>query len=87
MKARDKAVVDLALQLLRETVEAKQPPLVETVVRLALRVLLPHCPESWPLTGFWDGMHGSNEIGRHQTMNASLNGIMVQLRKNGWTDK
>jgi hypothetical protein len=81
---RQRVLVDLAVQLLREAVEANRTPKSTTAVRLALRVLLPHCPERWPLAGFWDGMNGSHEIGRQQTMTASLNGILCQLEKSGW---
>jgi len=81
---RHRVLVDLALQVLREVVDANSTPKDTMAVRLALRLLLPHCPERWPLTGFWDGMTGTHEIGRQQTMTASLNGIMRQLEKSGW---
>ena len=35
-------------------------------VRLALRCLLQHCPERWPLELFWDAAAQQNEIGRAQ---------------------
>jgi len=45
--------------------------------------LLPHCPEAWPLTQFWTGINGTHEIGRAQTVTASLNGFKAQLRRSG----
>lgn len=56
-------------------------------VRLALRCLLPHCPERWPLTTFWESAAQDNEIGRAQGVTAAFNGIIRQLRKSGaWSD-
>jgi hypothetical protein len=50
-------------------------------VKLALRCLLPHCPERWPLVTFWDAAQQENEIGRAQGVTAAFNGIVRQLRK------
>lgn len=80
----DRYIVDLAVTVLREVMEApakEQRP--STAIRLALRVLLPHCPERWPLTQFWDGINGTHEIGRAQTVTASFNGICRQLERTG----
>jgi len=33
-------------------------------VRLALRSLLPLCPERWPLMLYWDAASQANNIGR-----------------------
>jgi hypothetical protein len=80
----ERYIVDLAVTVLREVAEApakEQRP--STAIRLALRVLLPHCPERWPLTQFWDGIHGTHEIGRAQTVTASFNGIVHQLDRSG----
>ncbi len=52
-------------------------------VRLALRCLLPHCPERWPLELFWDAAAQENEIGRAQGTTAAFNGIVRQLRLAG----
>ena len=52
-------------------------------VKLALRCLLPHCPERWPLVLFWDAAQQDNEIGRAQGVTAALNGIVRQLREIG----
>ena len=52
-------------------------------VRLALRCLLPHCPERWPLESFWDAAAGDNDIGRAQGTTAAFNGIVRQLRRAG----
>ncbi len=50
-------------------------------IRLALRCLLPHCPEKWPLTLFWDAAAQDNEISRAQGVTAAFNGIVRQLRR------
>ena len=50
-------------------------------VKLALRCLLPHCPERWPLLLFWDAAGQENEIGRAQGVTAAFNGIVRQLRR------
>lgn len=80
----ERYIVDLAVTVLREVAEApakEQRP--STAIRLALRVLLPHCPERWPLTQFWTGINGTHDIGRAQTVTASLNGIVHQLGRSG----
>jgi hypothetical protein len=39
------------------------------------------------LTQFWTGINGTHEIGRAQTVTASLNGIKAQLRQSGaWSE-
>ncbi len=56
-------------------------------VRLALRCLLPYCPQTWPLTAYWEGAAGDHDIGRAQTVTAAYNGIIRQLRSSGaWKD-
>lgn len=52
-------------------------------VRLALRCLLRHCPERWPLELFWDSAAQENDIGRAQGVTAAFNGIVRQLRTAG----
>ena len=88
MTEDERFMVALAVQVLGEAEAARaedQRP--SMAIRLALRVLLPHCPEQWPLTQFWDGINGTHEIGRAQTLTASLNGIKAQLGKSGaWKD-
>jgi hypothetical protein len=80
----ERYIVDLAVTVLREVADApakEQRP--STAIRLALRALLPHCPERWPLTQFWDGINGTHEIGRARTVTASFNGIVHQLERSG----
>lgn len=88
MTKNERVTVALAVKVLEEgeAVAAKdQRP--STAIRLALRVLLPHCPEAFPLIPFWTGINGTHEIGRAQTVTASLNGIKAQLRRSGaWKD-
>ena len=76
------------MQILRGAVEASGQTTVSTLpVRLALRVLLPHCPERWPLVMFWDSASQDNDIGRSQGVTAAFNGIVRQLGKSGaWRD-
>jgi hypothetical protein len=52
-------------------------------IRLALRCLLPHCPETWPLVLYWDAAKQGNDIGRAQGVTAAFNGIVRQLRRAG----
>lgn len=84
MGRQDRITVELAVQILRTTMAAgKQVDDADAPVRLALRCLWRHCPERWPLVMFWEGAHGSHEIGRSQSMTASFNGIIRQLRRSG----
>ena len=77
-------MVDLAVQILREAVRICGEQRVDAVpVRLALRCLLPHCPERWPLVMFWDSAAQENDIGRAQGVTAAFNGILRQLGKSG----
>lgn len=55
MRPADRTTIALAVQILRAAVDASGDTKADTIpVRLALRVLLPHCPERWPLSNFWD---------------------------------
>jgi hypothetical protein len=84
MTKHERATVALAVLLLHEATESNDPAAVRTHgVRLALRVLLPHCPERWPLLGFWDAAQQDNDIGRTQGVTAAFNGIVRQLRASG----
>jgi len=84
MDRRQRITIELAVQILRNAVETSGQAAVCTVpVRLALRVLLPHCPERWPLVMFWDSASQDNDIGRSQGVTAAFNGIVRQLGKSG----
>ena len=84
MGRRERIKIDLAVQILRKAVDTSGKAKVDTLpVRLALRVLLPHCPERWPLENFWDSAPQDNEIGRSQGVTAAFNGIVRQLGKSG----
>ena len=77
-------VIDLSLRILRSAMSRSGTSKVDGVdVRLALRCLLPHCPDRWPLTLFWDAAQGENDIGRAQGCTAAFNGIVRQLRRAG----
>ena len=81
---REGMLVKLAVDVVREAMEASSAQRGDTsAVRLALRILLPHCPERWPLTMFWESAGQDHVIGREQGMNAAYNGILVQLGRSG----
>ena len=50
-------------------------------VRAALKALLPHCRERWPLDQFWRSADAENPHVRSQNVNASLNGIRLQMKR------
>lgn len=78
-------VIALSVHILRSGVARCSDARVDGVeVRLALRCLLPHCPERWPLELYWDAAAQENDIGRAQGVTAAFNGIVHQLRKVGW---
>lgn len=83
-----KAIVRLAVKVLREAMISSGERQCDTnAVRLALRSLLPHCPERWPLTTFWESAGQPIELGRSQGCTAAFNGIIRQLRRSGiWSD-
>jgi hypothetical protein len=84
MHRQTRITVDRAVQILRATLDRTSAGRVDTEpVRLALRCLWPHCPERWPLVMFWEGAQQDNEIGRSQSVTASFNGIVRQLRRSG----
>ena len=84
MHRQTRITVDLAVQILRATLDQSAQGRVDTVpVRLALRCLWAHCPERWPLVTFWEGAQQDNEIGRNQSVTASFSGIVRQLRPSG----
>ena len=74
----------LAVDVVREVVEESGTARGDTsAVRVVLRIMLPHCPERWPLTMFWESPGQNYGIGREQGMNAAYNGILVQLARAG----
>jgi hypothetical protein len=77
-------VIDLSIRILRAAMIRSSQARVDTIeVRLALRCLLWHCPDRWPLELFWDAARGDNDIGRAQGCTAAFNGVMRQLRADG----
>ena len=79
-----RVIISLSLHILRAAMVRSGEMRVDAVeVRLALRCLLPHCPERWPLELFWDSASQDNEIGRAQGTTAAFNGIVRQLRLAG----
>jgi hypothetical protein len=84
MPPQTRITVDLAVQILRATSAETFKGRPDTVpVRLALRCLWTHCPMRWPLVMFWEGAQQDNEIGRSQSVTASFNKIVRQLRRSG----
>ena len=79
-----RVVIALSVHILRTGVSRSSDTRVDGVeVRLALRCLLQHCPERWPLELYWDAAKQDNEIGRAQGVTAAFNGIVRQLRRAG----
>jgi len=77
-------IIDLSLQVLSAAVaRAADEAVGTTEVRLALRCLLPHCPERWPLPSFWEAGSSAEKFGRAEGCYAALNGIVLQLRAAG----
>lgn len=81
-------VISYSLDVLRfATTRSSDTRIDRSEVKLALRYLLPHCPEKEPLLLFEDAACQPNEIGRAQGVTATFNGIMRQLRKAGCYQK
>ncbi len=79
-----RVVIALSVHILRCGVSRCSDTRVDVAeVRLALRCLLPHCPERWPLVLYWDAACQENDIGRAQGVTAAFNGIVRQLRRAG----
>lgn len=73
-------IIDLSLHILRAAAARSGKGKVDTIeVRLALRCLIAHCPERWPLDMFWSSASTDHDIGRAQGCTAALNGIVRQL--------
>jgi hypothetical protein len=84
LSRHQRLVIDLAVRVLRGAMTRSSKSRVDTVeVRLALRCLLHHCPDRWPLELFWDAAKGDNDIGRAQGCTAAFNGVVRQLRSAG----
>lgn len=84
MTRHQQTIINLSLSVLRNAMTRSDREQANTPeVRLALRCLLPHCPEKWPLTCFWESAGQQNEIGRSQGCTAAFNGIVRQLRLAG----
>ncbi|WP_332908848.1 hypothetical protein [Sphingomonas mollis] len=77
-------MIALSVHILRAGVSRCSDARVDGVeVRLALRCLLQHCPERWPLELYWDAAAQENDIGRAQGVTTAFNGIVRQLRNVG----
>jgi hypothetical protein len=84
LTSADRTTIDVAVQVLRAAVNSSRTEKVDTIpVRLALRVLLPHCPERWPLVNLWEFASSEDPIFRGQNVSAAFNAIVIQLGKSG----
>jgi hypothetical protein len=84
MTRHQRVIIDLAVQVLEAAMIRSDQGKVDTnEVRLALRCLLPHCPERWPLTSFWEAATGPVNFSRRASCTAAFNGIVRQLREAG----
>jgi len=84
LSRHQRIVIDLSVRILRSAMSRSGQGRVDTIeVRLALRCLLGHCPDRWPLELFWDAARGENDIGRAQGCTAAFNGVVRQLRSAG----
>ena len=80
-------IISLLVRVLRAAMMRSDAAKVDVVeVRLALRCLLSHCPDRWPLELYWDSAGQENAIGRAQGTTAAFNGIVRQLRLVGCYD-
>jgi hypothetical protein len=83
MSRHQRIIIDLSLHILRAAAARSGNGKVDTIeVRLALRCLIAHCPERWPLDMFWNSASTDHDIGRAQGCTAALNGIVRQLELN-----
>ena len=80
-------MIELAVQILGGAVEASGQTTVSALpVRLTLRVLLPRCPERWPLVMFWESASQDNDIGRLRGVTLAFNGnALAGPYKDVWT--
>jgi hypothetical protein len=84
MGRRQRITIEVAVQILRTAVDISRTERVDTnPVRLALRVLLPHCPERWLLVNFWEFASSDDPIFRGQNVSAAFNAIVLQVGKSG----
>jgi len=88
MRRKRRIAIELSVHILRLTMTAwRHVDDLDAPARLALRRLWAHCPEHWPLVQFWEGRRGGHDFGRSQSMMASFDGIIRQLRRSGaWRD-
>ena len=88
LSKHQRVIIALSVHILRGGVVRCAESRVDSIeVRLALRCLLPHCRERWPLELYWDAAKQENEIGRAQGVTAAFNGIVRQLRLAGRYDE
>lgn len=84
MSRHQRIIVELSLHILRAAAARSDKGKVDTIeVRLALRCLIAHCPERWPLDMFWNSAGTDHDIGRAQGCTAAFNGIVRQLTSAG----
>jgi len=80
LSRHQRIIIDLSLHILRAVAARSGKGKVGTIeVRLALRSLIAHCPERWPLDMFWNYAGSDHAIGRNQDCAAAPNTMVRQL--------
>jgi hypothetical protein len=84
MRKHDRVVIELALEILWQASENSPAAKQDTVsVRLALRALLPHCPQQSALSDFWRGAGQERDGYRAAELTRCFNGVVLELEKSG----
>lgn len=80
MSRHQRIILELSLHILRTAIARYAKGKVDTIeMRLALRRLIAHYPERWPLDMFWNSAGADHDIGRAQGCSAVLSGIGRQI--------
>jgi hypothetical protein len=80
LSRHQRIIIVLSLHILRAASAGSGKGKVDTIeVRLALRCVIAHCPERWPLDMFWNYAGSDHAIGRNQGCAAALNTMVRQL--------
>ncbi len=81
MSRHQRIIIRLVVHILRAAAARSGKGKVDTIeVRLALRCLIAHCPERWPLVHVLELGGTDHDIGRAQGCTAALNGIVRNFK-------
>jgi hypothetical protein len=84
MAKRERILVELALEILWQASERSPAARQDTIpVRLALRVLLPHCRSKSILVEFWNGAGQPRDGFRSAELTRCFNGVVLELERSG----